>query len=555
MNTDCNTSLKALTELVIGNHFELEQSLTSSVTTSWGVNWDVEYIARDLMQNFFDANRSQLDKIQILVDGTTVRITAPTPFELLRLFYLGSEKGADDVGQYGEGFKAAAVCLLRDHQVYPIVLSGNQAVCLRIASRVEGTELQPVAYDFFRLGKPFAGTQMILRGCSSRLVKAVQNGLTHFFHPGNTLLGKPLWAKHDATFAIYASTTPNGHVFYRNFKRGEIPDIPIVLVIAKTLKRIEGKIRSDRDRNAFGGEMMKMFYNLFARHGTRDYDQAQQVIVMAAQEIWTAGHPLISEVAAAADYRYPWKADAIRRVFGDSYYAVCKGRNLADTLEIESYESAWRADGKRPLPNCFRRFGVLNADGYRADLMRRALEEQRRRYHRNLLDSEQAALRILLEAIKELAPNLMNHFHPGRTTYSVADTEIVLGELKKARGYRDREVFLSTAVFVSDFASAFSTFLHEHGHIFGHDGSRGFTDCLTELLEIVIRERGQLDRYETRWKVVSIEIQRERAEKVPSSPECGYMAKLAGMSESQLRDLLAKLPETVIRRGLEAGSR
>lgn len=126
-------------------------SLTSSVTTSWGVDWNEIYIARDLMQNFFDANREQLSKIQVLVEGTKVTLSGPSKFELARLFYLGSEKGDGDIGQYGEGFKAAAVCLLRDHGIEAIAVSGDQVVYLRVDSeKISGTQLHPVVYDFFR---------------------------------------------------------------------------------------------------------------------------------------------------------------------------------------------------------------------------------------------------------------------------------------------------------------------------------------------------------------------------------------------------------------------
>ena len=38
-----------------------------------------------------------------------------------------------------------------------------------------------------------------------------------------------------------------------------------------------------------------------------------------------------------------------------------------------------------------------------------------------------------------------------------------------------------------DFSEALAVFLHEHAHIFGYDGHRGFTDALTELIEAVVR--------------------------------------------------------------------
>lgn len=60
----------------------------------------------------------------MVVEDTKVTISGPAAFDLLRLFYLCSEKGDEDIGQYGECFKAAAVCLLRDHGIEPIAIIG-----------------------------------------------------------------------------------------------------------------------------------------------------------------------------------------------------------------------------------------------------------------------------------------------------------------------------------------------------------------------------------------------------------------------------------------------
>src|SRR5438132_1140411 len=91
----------ALQKVLKEMRLALRKSETSSVTTAWGVNWREELIARDLMQNFYDANHDCLTQVAVTVEGAEVTITAPTSYNLERLFYLGSEKGSDDVGQYG----------------------------------------------------------------------------------------------------------------------------------------------------------------------------------------------------------------------------------------------------------------------------------------------------------------------------------------------------------------------------------------------------------------------------------------------------------------------
>jgi hypothetical protein len=61
------------------------KTVTSSVTTAWGVHWDYELVARDLMQNFFDADRHQVSRIKVELDRGDVRVSSPTSFNLERL--------------------------------------------------------------------------------------------------------------------------------------------------------------------------------------------------------------------------------------------------------------------------------------------------------------------------------------------------------------------------------------------------------------------------------------------------------------------------------------
>ena len=545
-------SLKILHEEGIGRDLTHLDSRTSSVTTSWGVDWSETYIARDLMQNFFDANPEQLAQVRVLVEGNKVTVSAPARFELARLFYLGSEKGDGDIGQYGEGFKAAAVCLLRDHGIEPIAASGDQIVYLRVDSeKISGTQLQPVVYDFFRSSEAYNGTRLILRGCSKNLIAALQAGMSHFFFDQNPLLGARIWSSWDDCFAVYAAKTNVGHVFYQRLKRGEIPDIPVILVINKSSQRIEKKIKSDRDRNAFGGELLEVCYQIFARSGVKTDQAGQQAIVSAARNCWVRGHSLLKEIAEAGRYHHEWPVTKSKEVFGDQFYARSSTQDPAEGLQFETWERQWREQGRQALPNYFSRFGVLNAHAFGQELKRKAHEEAKARHHRVATNAEQRSLKILTESLRELAPAILRIFNERTTSYSVAETETILGELKSKRTYHSREVFLSTRVFVADFAEALAVFLHEHAHIFGYDGSRGFTDALTELLETVVRERQNLDATEAKWNRARELVAKERAETHPEQGVTSLDVELGSLNEAQLRDLLKRLPPATVKRALK----
>ena len=549
---DWQKSQEKLNQLNIGGSLEYQETLTSSVTTSWGVEWDEELIARDIMQNFFDANRDRLSDIDINIEGSQVTITAPTQFNLMRLFYLGSEKGGDDVGQYGEGFKAAVMCLMRDYRVEPIAISGNSIVCMRISEKtVAGTELRPVLYDFFNTSHSCDSSQLILQGCSKKLREAFKTGLDHFFHSQNSLIGDKLWASPDGRFAIYRSTEKNvGHVFYRKLKRGEIPEIPVVLVINKEYAAIEKKIKHDRDRNAFGEAVMKTFYNIFARYAVRGHVAGQRSIVEAAGHCWFRGHALLRAIADSQPWRGTcWSKEDTKAVFGNKYFARVSTRDIIDVLKYEKVEQKWQGEDRQGLPGYFRNFGVVDAVQYLANLEEKALDEAKNKHSRQPTSAENNCIEILHELANDLDPKMMKAFGRGRATYCVAETEVLLGQLKDET-WGPREVVIAASIFLADFSEAVAVFLHEYSHIFGSDGNRNFSDALTELLGVVIKNRKDMDVYEELWNDARTNVRDERNES-ESNNNKEIEVLLNSKNEAELRELLQCVPNRILKRLLE----
>lgn len=547
------STFNAIAASIVGNlgnvgEIKFEKALTSAVTTSWGVGWDEDFIARDLMQNFYDANRAHLDQVLVKTLGSSERdiaVTSPTGFNLERLFYLGSEKGDDSVGQYGEGFKAAAVCLLRDHGVTPIAVSGSTAVVLRVSQeKVKETQLSPVVYDFYSLENEFPGTALILPGCSQNLCKAMKAGLSHFFYDGNELLGPLRWTSE--FFQIYDSKTPNGHVFYRNLKRGVINDIPLVLVINKEYQNIEKKISNDRDRKAFGDEVMDLFFDTFAKKACQYSRVPEKVIVSAAKPIWRKGHPLLAAIAKTylTFNETMWSDADSQSVFGvSSYFAKSTGvGDPAMQLSVDSMEKDWLAHGQIQLPSYFRAFGLDCAVRKIQKLRADSEKEDQNKNKRVATLCEKQCMDLLEEVLKSLSPAVLAQFRKSNTTYTVILSDKVLGELKSGLRYRSREVFLSADLFVGDFARAMATYLHEHAHIFGHDGDRGFTDALTEMFEELVRKRSEMDSFEETWNSLVEKVLKERTEHEPSLHNKNQW--LQELDAETMRNMLAKLPSS-----------
>ena len=69
---------------------EYVNSTTSSVTLSWGVEWSPDYIARDIIQNFRDANHTEINSIDVKTKNDQIVVSAKSTFDLRKLLFYKS---------------------------------------------------------------------------------------------------------------------------------------------------------------------------------------------------------------------------------------------------------------------------------------------------------------------------------------------------------------------------------------------------------------------------------------------------------------------------------
>ena len=158
------------------------KTVESSVTTSWGVNWDHDYIARDILQNFRDANLKEIDKIDIKVHDDQILVSAKNSFDIRKLFYMGSNKSGDDetIGEYGEGFKAACVSMIKLGINDPISISGDNAIIISVGKAVV-ENMRPLIYHYFKINKQNS-TIFSVNTYDEKLKKAFKFGMNHFWY-------------------------------------------------------------------------------------------------------------------------------------------------------------------------------------------------------------------------------------------------------------------------------------------------------------------------------------------------------------------------------------
>lgn len=529
------------------------ESVPSAVTTGWGVSWNEELTARDLMQNFRDANKSSLDLVRTVTKHKSVAIFGPAEFNLKRLYFLGSEKSADagDIGAYGEGFKAACLALLRDFGAIPLVVSGGSAVHVRVGEEVSGTDLRPLVYDYYDVEKRVEGTWLLVLGCTSVLQAELLRSMEHFFWEQHPALGELLHTT--KRLSIYRSTTSDGLGFYRGLRRLVMPKVPFVFVLDGVDRSLESKTKQDRDRKAFAEAVAGAFYKAVAKDLPTDLIRK---LLIGTKPLWPSGHPLLSELAAAAPGWYgatlEERMKSVQGLYGDLFEpgVYCAKQQPREwNQEIARLDMEMRQQGRVALPHYFIYFGVESAGVVHEIQEDRHLESIRTAENTTPTEAEQACIKLLNSAIGALEGGEIAAVLSGRGfRYMVAHTNEVLGMLRSNRGYGSSEVVLAHDLFEMRFSTALSTLLHEYAHVFGGDGSRRFTDALTHIIERVVEKRDLIDPYETQWRAAVSAVRAER-----TGPSDVLRTRLMDAPLEEIRGLIEKASQDVLV-ALERGS-
>ena len=503
---------------------EPERELQSSITTDWRVSWTAQECARDLFQNFRDANPHALDRIRITAADDTVIISAPAQMDVERAFFLGSTKAkeAGDIGQFGEGLKVAILCLLRDFGAEIALASGDRAVRIRLDEKLARLQLRPLVYRFFRLApsRQVEGTRLILENVPVNVQVAVKNSPTDFFRPDHPLLGKVIAGDHDRILIAQTTNNVPGCIFYRNLKRANL-SLPLICAVNKSYAAMEKLIGRDRDRTAFGENVLTILYRTIANSGViRTRDQLM-AFLRATEAFWESGHPLISAVL----YRFTYYDIELAELFGDRYYCADTRVNRlssSDMVTVKDIEASWKSAGRRCLPSYFCNAGVPSAmDEWEAGKRRTREEAERtlRQQRRGPTYAERACIDLVEQFLRDLDGSLADVVLRD-VSYLIAETDEILGAWQRSRAYKSREIFLAAKLFCGPLRTAFATLLHEASHLFGDDGSRGFTDSLTNLFERMFGRVRRLRFYKRSWAQLRKDVQAERAALIAAaSPE------------------------------------
>ena len=358
------------------NKCKFIDSQLSSVSTKWGVSWSEFAIVRDYLQNFYDNHQDDVGAIDIQIINDLISVTAPKEFDLRELYFLGSQKTNDPstAGQYGEGFKAATVSLIKLGHDYVTSVSGNMACVISIGDQVESNlDIRPLVYNFFEIN-PQKGCGLFIKSYNEQLKSAFKIGLEQYWHEENPLVGEMLHQHNE--FSFYKSKDEKGHIFYGPIKRAEIKDIPIVISINKKYSQIEKKVSADRDRNTFDDRLTSSLYKIVFKEGFHHTTPASHPVIdyilNSSKKLWEKGkgHPLLQAMADNFGYLCNYEEDKtyLKKMFGDKYYSESSYKYLRTRQsswweiqpDIYIKEREYKKEGKIELPAYFFSFFGVN---------------------------------------------------------------------------------------------------------------------------------------------------------------------------------------------------
>ena len=465
--------------------------IDTRITDHWGVEWTPMEIVRDFLQNFYDAN--PIEDIKIEINKRSVIVSAPNEFDYKSLIYLGSDKGTSDIGQYGEGFKASTVNAMRNHGC--VVQAQIREILLEFffeSEKIGDTEKKIIKCKKSK-APDFKGSKLILKNCSKGIIDEFKFGLNYFYYESNPLFGEILTKHYHNDIIVYKSIDENiGYVFYKKLLRAKL-DVPLVIVCNRRYKSIDEKIKHDRDRKAFDDAVLDKLLGYVLKQ------VSVSEIVHLLKSRWQSGHKILRILSSGWGYK--------NVKFPDDYYAKhskTNTRNPSMQIEVDQLEHEWQKNGNIQCPVYMAKLGMKNAVSVIKSRMATMKKEHKTLYTRKPTELEIQSLTLLTAFIKNVDPLLANRF--GYANYTIGDSDKLVGELRIERSYRSNDVYLSKKFFLLDFAESLAILMHEWGHIYGFDGSRRFTDALTEFIVGIIEKRGTLDDVEEKWKEISLEI-------------------------------------------------
>ena len=498
-----------------------------NIVMTYPVHWSKYKIFRDFLQNFYDSVGCDdwHDRFNLRYDERTSTASMwidGISFSYEWLLHIGAStktNSSGNAGYFGEGFKIASLCALRDYHLSIHMSSGDWSLAvISTEQTLDGQTISMLAYEVERR-PPAKQSRLDISPLSIQDFNLLKTTVHGFCYPENPLLGTELWrdesgsvyelgeGNYDSCFPCTFEYGRKGPVFCNFQLRGSSP-----FRLAVCLNEYSD---NDRDRQElYDFDVIK----IFERIAYKVTPEAAMAMLEAMRRYW----------GSHSDKRFDiksWEAtinELIRKV-SSSPKCVEEFRHKHPKLfclksirtmrerNRRSQARSWLSEQPEKVPLVQDEFTRL---GY--PLLEEACEKAGGFTQNDLPDStEIKAFNILEHVIKASCPGFFCDEQPQRHVISNKSASwqgmaIIFKKKKPLLNsyglnvkYDLSDIFLKKYLFQEGyFAEALSVYVHECCHVFGGDTSRSFSHALTRAFELLLSQTSLISEAQSQWESI-----------------------------------------------------
>ncbi len=480
------------------------------LVATYPVRWTAFATLRDFLQNFFDAAGPEAFASKVVIsreaNATLIEMDG-AGFALDWLLHIGastktSASPGSTAGYFGEGFKIAALCAVRDFSWQVGMGSRDWSAEVVLApDYIDGTAVRILSYDV-KTANSLPGRTWLRLGQTAQVVhellcSSVRNS---FCFAGNPLFGELLCSQHGvsvwerssiplpADLPYRLSGAPSGLLFLAHQARATLP-IPFVVSLPDDRDH-------DRDRPSLYDFQM---VDALARAARRVPPKVAVRLLESLHRHWGEPTPTKYRVGRWANVisaltgrvsTSPDESARFREAHPDVLVLAPVRRSAMRARNRRSAALAWARSHRTSTVLVQPGFAALGfpsveaacelADGYPRPIAPSRLARRRLGLLETFVTEE---FGLLFDGVPAPAVDIMDASRAGwkgsAELFRAVDVRWSLTG-RQIRFTIPRIVMPNAALMSPDPHGALATYLHERCHIFGGDSSAGFSAALTD---------------------------------------------------------------------------
>jgi hypothetical protein len=510
----------------IGNS-SIPELIPVNLIFDYPVDWSRYKVFRDFVQNFYDSigHKEWSNRFSYSFDGETLKLTAKdVAFSYDWLVHIGASTKRQDndtyAGYFGEGFKIASLCALRDHGWSVEMASKEWELQVVVKPlKVDNKLLKSIAYNIWKSDHVRRDTHLWLSPVSKHDMEIFNTVLLSFYYKDNILFGKKIWeSDHVAVYKrssvpkpiyypstfdeygpgiIFATYQALGSFQYplifclhnyrvKDRERGTFYKMDVVKVIEKTVRQLPPSAAL---------EVLECLKIRWYDRPKKRYDfETWAHIIQALTRI----------ISQSQEYK-----ESFRKKYPNLLVASLVDRTNINQLNRRRQAMAW-------LRNSDQKYKLVQ-DGFKA-IGYPTLEEECEKHDGfsilrqphgieiKLIDIlETVSKIILIEFLEDIDYPECRIIKTDNAIWSGMASCHRVSPRQTARGLKVRfrlpYVAIKSKLLTRDsFGLSLSTYLHEIAHIFGGDRSASFSHALTEILEISLQQTQLIESFRLKWE-------------------------------------------------------